>query len=117
MNTRKINMMESFTTYENHGELQLNFEYFPELVGKTDEEIQNWLYENDENLFVHIDTCELRKDNKYIYSEEEIQEAKEEGEELEECEDEEVVSLWDYWSESEVNWDKIKNEKKYLYLC
>jgi len=117
MNTRKVNMMESYVTYENHGELVLNFELFPELVGKEDKELQEWLSNSMDSLFVHVDSCEIRKNNKYVYSEEEILEAKETGEELEDSEDDDVVSLWDYWSESEVNWDKIKNETKSLYLC
>jgi len=117
MNTRKVNMMESFVTYENHGELVLDFDVFPELVGKTDQEIQEWLNNSMDSLYVHVDIGELRKDKKYVYTQEEIDEAKESGEELEDSEDDDVVSLWDYWSESEVNWDKIKNETKSLYLC
>jgi hypothetical protein len=110
-------MMESYTTFENHGELELNFEYFPELVGKTDEELQVWLDQNIGELYIHVGSGEIRKDKKYIYSAEDIEEAKANGEEIEDFEDDDVVDLWDYWSESEVNWDKIKNEKKYLYLC
>lgn len=117
MNTRKINMMESYTTYENHGELVLNFELFPELVGKTDEEIQGWLNQNSEELFIHVDSMELRKDKKYVYTLEDLEEAKANGEEIEDFEDDEVIELSECQAGAEVLWDKIKNERKYLHLC
>jgi hypothetical protein len=109
-------MMESYVTYENHGDLVLNFEFFPELEGKSDEVIQKWLEEFSSQLFVNVETLELRKDRKYVYSSEEIEQAKADNEELEQFEDDDVVGLWDYWSEAEVQWDKIKNETRKLIL-
>ena len=116
MNTRTVNMMESFTTHACHGTLTLNFAIFPELEGKSDEEIQIWLNNNYSSLFVNSDNGELRKDKNYIYSAEQLEECKANGEDPEPFEDESVVSLNDYWSESEVQWDKIKNETQSLVV-
>jgi len=106
--------MESYVTYESHGDLNLNLELFPDLKDKSDEEIQTWLNDNYSNLYVHCGSGELRWDKNYIYDEADLEAYKDEGEEPEVFEDSEVVELCEYWSNTEVIWDKIKCEEKNL---
>jgi len=115
-NVKKVRMMESYTTYECHGDLELNFDIFPDLKDKSGDEIQKWLNENYSDLYVHCGTGELRKDKNYIYSPEDLEAYKEDGEEPEAFEDSEIIELYEYWSNSEVIWDKIKCEEKDLIL-
>jgi len=113
---KTVNMMESFTTYACHGTLTLNFAIFAELEENSDEKVQTWLNDNYASLFVNSENGELRKDKNYVYSAEQFEECKANGEDPEPFEDESVVSLNDYWSESEVQWDKVKNETQSLVV-
>ena len=109
--------MESFITYENHGDVTLNLDYFPELKDKTDDEIQEWLNQNYSELYVHVYSNEFRKDNKIVYDEEELEYYKENPDEKPESDiDEDVVELCEYWSGTEVVWDKIKCEEKTMFV-
>jgi hypothetical protein len=113
-NTKTVRLMESFTTYECHGDVKLNFDIFPELKDKTDQEIQTWLNENSDSLYVNTFNQELRKDCYYVFSSEEWDEMTVNGEEPEI--DADVIELSEYWSNTEVIWDKIKCEEKTLHV-
>jgi hypothetical protein len=52
----------------------------------------------------------------YIYSAEQLEECEANGEDPEPFEAESVLGLNDYWSESEVQWDKVKNETQSLVV-
>jgi len=62
MNIRSINLLESFETYECHGEIQINLDLFPELVGRSDTEIDTWLNANYSSLFINCRNSELRRE-------------------------------------------------------
>lgn len=110
-------MMESFVTYECHGDIKLNVDHIPELKDKTNQEIQDWLNEHYYDLYVDTYTQELRKDKKVIYSEEEEGYYEENPEERPADEDDEgVIELSEYWSNTSVEWDKIKCEEKNLIV-
>jgi hypothetical protein len=113
-NIKTIRLMESYITYENHGDINLNLNYFPELQGKTNSEIQDWLNANSDNLYVDSNNGEIRKDRYYIYTQEEYDDMAVNGEDPEI--DEDVIELLEYWNNSEVIWDKIKCEEKTLYV-
>lgn len=100
-------MCESFVTYINKGSLELNMEDFPELQGKTNQEINIWLSENSNDLYVNWEG-RIRKDNLMVYEEDEL----EEGDLPEE--DDEAVILSDYFRDAGVAFDKIKNEDSYF---
>ena len=111
-NTRSVRLMESYTTYECHGDININLDIFPELKDKTNEEIEQWLNDNYCSLYVHCGSGEIRKDMNYVYEPEDL----EEGEVPELFEDSDVVELAEYWSNTEVVWDKIKGEEKTLHV-
>jgi hypothetical protein len=113
-NTKTVRLMESFITYECRGDIKLNLDIFPELKDKTDDEIQNWLNSNFDNLYVNGFNHELRKDCYYVYSQEEWDEMTVNGEDPEI--DADVIELSEYWSNTEVVWDKIKNEEKNMFI-
>ena len=113
-NIKTIRLMESFTTYECHGDINLNLKHFPELQNKSNEEIQEWLNSNYDELYIDSLSGELRKDCYYDYTPEELDEMLVNGEEREENPD--VIDLLDYWSSTEVIWDKIKDEEKTLHV-
>jgi hypothetical protein len=113
-NTKTVRLMESFTTYECHGDIKLNLDIFPELKDKTNQEIQTWLNENSGNLYIDCYSQELRKDQYYIYSQEELDDMLVNGEDPEI--DDSVIELSEYWSNTEVIWDKIKCEEKTLHV-
>jgi hypothetical protein len=109
--------MESFITYENHGDIVFNFDFFPELKGKTNDELQDWLNQNYCNLYIDCNTSELRKDNKIIYDEEDLEYYAEKPDEKPEDDvDEDVWELAEFWSQTEVVWDRIKCEERTMYV-
>lgn len=113
-NTKTIRLMESFTTYECHGDIKLNFVIFPELKDKTDQEIQTWLNENSDSLYIDCSNNELQKDQYYTYPQEELDDMAANGEEPEK--DDNIIDLQEYWSNTTVVWDKIKCEEKTLHV-
>ena len=116
-NIRSVRLMESFVTYECHGDIKLNLDLFPDLKGKTDQEIQEWLNDNYCDLYVDTWSHELRKDNKIVYDEEELEYYKENPDEKPESDiADDVIELSEYWSNTEVVWDKIKCEEKNMFL-
>lgn len=115
-NIKTVRLMESYTTYESHGDIKLNLNIFPELNGKSNSEIQDWLDQNFHNLYIHCGSCELRKDQNYVYTEEELEDYKADNEEPELFEDSDVIELCEYWNSTEVVWDKIKGEEKTMHI-
>ena len=110
-NIRKIRLLESYVTYEGHGHIILNFDIFPELKDKTNEEIDKYLNDNIDNLYACTNTNELRKDNMEIIDPLEY----EEDEEIPQPEeDPDVIELQEYWNDCECVWNKIKNETRTL---
>jgi len=95
-NIRSISLLESFETYEGHGEIKIDMDLFPELVGKTDKEIDEWLNVHYCDLFVDSNSSELRKEK--------------------DPNDDDVIELSEYWNNCEVVWDKIKNETKTMKI-
>ena len=94
--TLTVSLIESFVTYENHGNLTLVPTDWPELEGKSKEEIAEWLNKNKGRLYVD---CE--NDPKLV---------------REEAEDGDVMSLSEFWSEAEVLHDKIKDEERFMVV-
>jgi hypothetical protein len=109
-----ITMMESYTTYENHGTLKIDLENWVELDGKDKNEIAEWLNNNSDNLFVDTTTGEIKRDQFYKYDQEELDDMLVNGEEKEV--DEDIIPLYEYRQNTEVISDRIKNEQKYLYI-
>jgi hypothetical protein len=100
-------MGEQYMTICGKGYVKINLDDFPELEGKSNSEINTWINDNADDLWVNWEGY-IRKDNFVIYEEGEL----EEGEEP--MIDDHAVPLWDYHNESEITWDKIKNEEKYF---
>lgn len=93
--TLTVSLIESFVTYEHHGNLTLVPTEWPELDGKSKEEIAKWLNNNMEDLYLDDDNKIVRK------------EAADED-------SDDIRTLSDFWSESEVWHEKIKNEERFL---
>jgi hypothetical protein len=114
---KSVRLMESFITYENHGDIVFNFDHFPELEGKSNEELQDWLNQHYCDLYIDCNTLELRKDNKIVYEEEDLAYYAENPDEKPEDDiDEDIWELAEFWSQTEVEWDRIKCEERTMYV-
>jgi hypothetical protein len=102
---------ESYVTYCGKGEYVIDTSKFPELDGKSEQEVVQWLYENQESVGVNSDYID-DDPNKHSYND---YDKAYEIVPLEE-DDDESPSLYDYTSDSSVVWDKIKNEEDYFRL-
>jgi len=100
---------ESYVTYCGKGEYVIDTSKFPELDGKNEQEVVNWLYENQEIVGVNSDYID-DDPNKHVYND--YDKAYEIVPLAED--DEESPSLYDYTRDSSVVWDKIKGEEDYF---
>lgn len=104
--------MESFVTYVNKGSVELDLTYFPEFQGLSDEEIAQKLadgkyYVNDSNQIMPATLEHLP------------QEIKDEWTDVDgniDYDAEEYPTLWEVHNESDVDFDKIKNEEHYFLV-
>jgi hypothetical protein len=100
---------ESYVTYCGKGEYVIDTSKFPELDGKSEEEVVKWLYENQESVAVNTEYTD-DDPNKHVYNNYDVTYEivpLEKG-------DAETATLYDYTSDSSVIWDKIKNEEDYF---
>ena len=100
---------ESYVTFCGKGEYVIDTSKFPELDGKSEDEVVEWLYNNQESVAVNPDYID---DDPNKHSVNDYDKALEivplaEG-------DDETPRLYDYTSDSSVIWDKIKNEEDYF---
>lgn len=110
---KKVYLMESFITYVNKGSVELDMDYFPELAGLSNGEIAQKLasgkyyvdWEGEvmpeklpESLTPEIKAQWEDEDGSIAYDTEEMN------------------TLWEYHNESEVDFDKIKNEEAYFIV-
>lgn len=100
----KLRLMygESFVTYCGYEDYIIDLNKFPELAGKSGEEIASWAYENSNKLSADADYFDENPREKQGMAFEIVPY------------DAELGSLTDNFGESGVNFDKIKNEKNYL---
>jgi hypothetical protein len=111
---KKVYMMESYVTYVNKGALELDLEYFPELQGLSDEQIAKEL--EDGKYYVADWSNEIMpKQLPETISEKIKQDWTSEDGELE-YDSENLCPLWEWHRESEVVFDKIKNEESYFIV-
>ena len=104
---KTVHMCESFVTYINKGSIKMDLDKFPNLVGKTNKEINDWITSNGDTLFVNWEG-EIRLNSCHYYEEGEL----EEGEEPEV--DPDSIPLWEYFNNAGVEFDKIKDEERYF---
>lgn len=106
--------MESFITYVNKGSVEIDLDYFPELQGLTNEELQEELKSG--KYYVSPMNNEIMPKELPENISEEIKEEWSDGEGGTCYDSEDFVSLWDWHNESEVDFDKIKNEEHYFLV-
>lgn len=104
--------MESFVTYVNKGCVKLDMDYFPEFEGLSNEEIAQKLadgkyYVNDNNEIMPATIEHLS---------EEIKEDWKDVDGNLEYDSEGYMTLWEVHNESDVDFDKIKNEEHYFLV-
>ena len=99
---------QSYVTYCGMGEYVIDTSKFPELDGKTEDEVVKWLYDNQESVAVNTDYVD-DDPNKHSVNQfdvaYEIVPLTEHGEN---------GTLQDYTSDASTMWDKIKNEEDYF---
>lgn len=100
----KIRVMygESFVTYCGYEDYIVDLDKFPELQGKSEEEITKWLYDNSEKLSVD-----------FTYEDNNPRGEMGKASEIIPYDPEATVLLHDLGSNG-VTWDKIKNEEHYF---
>ena len=100
----KIRVMygESFVTICGYEDYIVDLDKFPELQGKSEEEITEWLYKNSDNLYIN-DSYEDPNPREEMGGAYEIV-PEGEGE----------YTLADTVGNNGVTWDKIKNEEHYF---
>lgn len=104
--------MESYMTYVNKGSVELDMTYFPEFEDLTNEEIAEELasgkyYVNDSNEIMPASLDHLSE------------EIKEEWKDVDgniDYDAEEYPTLWEIHNDSDVDFDKIKNEEHYFLV-
>lgn len=119
----KLNMMESFETFQNKGKVIIDINFFPQLKGKDSSAVADWVADNLNNLWIDGNSGEVFpsqtttkqefiKENglKSDISDEDLKDEGYEGDYVRE----ERVSLRDYFSDASVDFDKIVNEKQYF---
>jgi hypothetical protein len=122
----KLHMCESYVTYTNKGEVNIDIRYFPELEGKTKQEVATWVTENAHKLYINyygwilptekVTTQEFILNNGFEdLTGKELEDAlKDENWNGEEEAEDDRVPLWNHFEESGVIFDKIKNEEHYF---
>ena len=99
---------QSYVTYCGMGEYVIDTSKFPELDGKNEDEVVQWLYEHQEDVGVNADYVD-DDPNKHSVNQFDIA-----YEIVPLTEDNENGTLHDYTSDASVIWDKIKNEEDYF---
>ena len=100
---------ESYVTYCGKGEYVIDTSKFPELDGKSEEEVVKWLYDNQERVAINSD-YEDDDPDKHLYND---YDKAYEVVPLDDS-DSDSATLYDYTRDSSVVWDKIKHEEDYF---
>ena len=119
----KLHMCESWVTYANKGQVDIDIKYFPDLKDKNKDDVAKWVTENAKNLWIDKNSGTIFP-SQIITKQEFIQEngleanlsdedLKDEGWE-EDYKDSNREPLWDYFNEAPVDFNKIKNEEHYF---
>ena len=93
---------ESYVTYCGYDDYIIDLTKFPELTGKSGEEIANWAYDNSDKLSVDYD-----------YDDSNPRDGQGQAFEIVPY-DAELGSLTESFGANGCNWDKIKHEEHYL---
>lgn len=119
----KLHMCESWITYANKGQVDIDIAYFPLLKEKTKEEVAKWVTENAKDLWIDqnsgiIFPSQTTTKEEYIKENEldvdiTAEDLEDEGWEGE-YKDENRVSLWSYFNDASIDFEKIKNEEHYF---
>lgn len=109
---KKLYMMESFVTYVNKGYITIDTDMFPEFEGKTNEQIQEMINSKDYRVDADLNMLVPAKPTDALIEKAGYQD--ENGVGYYNIED--TMDLWDYHNESDVDFDKIKNEESYLIV-
>jgi hypothetical protein len=107
---KTVYLMESFITYVNKGNVELDLDYFPELKDLSNEELATKLASDD--YYVNSWLGEIRPKELPEHLKEEY--INEDGEF--EYDTEDLVPLWEFHSEAPADFDKIKNEEHYFIV-
>lgn len=107
--------MESYMTYVNKGSVEINLDMFPHLKDMNNEELAEELATGDYVVdgFINEIRPKTFEDLPQEFKEDYLDEN---GEVVEDYDTEDFCSLWDYHRESDVDFDKIKNEEHYFYI-
>lgn len=122
-NKIKLHMCESWITYANKGQVDIDIAYFPLLKEKTREDVAKWVTENAKDLWIDQNSGiifpsqtttkeEFIKENELDINitAEDLEDEGWEGE----YKDENRVSLWSYFNDAPIDFEKIKNEENYF---
>jgi hypothetical protein len=96
---------ESFITYCGKGEYVIDTDNFPELKGMNEDQVIKWLYEHQEDVAINSEYEDVDAEREGVTAYEVVPL---------DPENEEMATLYDYTSDSSVEWDKIKNEEDYF---
>lgn len=122
-NKIKLHMCESWITYANKGQVDIDIAYFPLLKEKTKEEVAKWVTENAKDLWIDQNSGIIfpsQTTTKEEYIKENDLDVNITAEDLEdegwegEYKDENRVSLWSYFNDASIDFEKIKNEEHYF---
>ena len=122
-----LHMCESYITYTNKGQVKIDVNYFPQLKDKTKQEVAKWVTENIDNLYIDtyygwVFPSKIVTKEEFILnngledlSGKELEDALvEEGWEGEYESEDDRIPLHEFFNESGVVFDKIKNEEHYF---
>jgi hypothetical protein len=119
----KLHMCESWVTHANKGQVDIDISYFPLLKEKTKEEVAEWVTENAKDLWIDqnsgiIFPSQTTTKEEYIKENEldfniTTEDLEDEGWEGE-YKDDNRVSLWSYFNDAPLDFEKIKNEEHYF---
>lgn len=122
-NKIKLHMCESWITYANKGQVDIDIAYFPLLKEKTKEEVAKWVTENAKDLWIDQNSGIIfpsQTTTKEEYIKENDLDVNITAEDLEdegwegEYKDENRVSLWSYFNDASIDFEKIKNEEHFF---